>query len=72
MGCAALTTALTIAVRSAQIVPPGRKFKIKLTLDARSLELLTIRRILDVCPLYYLPLSCEECSTNRKLGVWAV
>ena len=37
-----------------------------------SLRLLTIRRILDVCPFYYISLSREERSTNGKLGIWAV
>lgn len=33
---------------------------------------LTISSIINTCPLYYLTISCEECSTNGELGVWAV
>jgi hypothetical protein len=28
---------------------------------------LTISRIINTCPFYYLTLSCEECSTNGEL-----
>jgi hypothetical protein len=36
------------------------------------MKLLTIRRVLDVCPFNYISLNRKEGSPNGELGVWAV
>lgn len=60
------TTALTMAVRSAQIVPPwGHRQPHRGTFRYGH----TVGCILNVGTLDYLPIGTQECSTDPELGI---